>query len=376
MKNIVILGSTGSIGTQTLEAVDFIGNIKVSALTAGGNIDLLEKQIRKYKPYVAAVADEQKASELKLRIGDTPTKILSGTDGICSAAVLPEADLVVAAIVGIAGLAPVYNAICAGKDIALANKETLVTAGDIIMPLAKEKGVKIIPVDSEHHAISQCITNEKDIKNLIITASGGSFFGKTYEELENVTVNDALRHPNWSMGQKITIDSATLMNKALEVIEAHHLFNIDYDRIKVLVHRESIVHSMVEYTDNSILAQMAVPDMRLPIQAALTYPHMVKGMAETLDLAKITTLSFYQPDREAFPALDLGLHAGKIGGSMPVVLNAANEQAVQMFLDGKIKFNQIAKIVEKAMQKHKTIINPTIDDIIEIDKQTRGEVNC
>jgi len=376
MKNIAVLGSTGSIGTQTLEAVDFLDNIKVSALTAGGNIDLLEKQIRKYKPLIAAVADEKKAADLKLRVADTDTKVLSGQEGICKAATLDGVDLVVASIVGIAGLKPVYDAICAGKDIALANKETLVTAGDIIMPLAKEKGVKMLPVDSEHHAIHQCITDEKDIKSLIITASGGSFFGKTTKELENVTVKDALNHPNWSMGRKITIDSATLMNKALEVIEAHHLFGIDYDKINVVVHRESIVHSMVEYTDNSILAQMAVPDMRLPIQAALTYPQMAQGMAKPLNLAQIGTLSFFEPDRKTFPALDLGLYAGKTGGSMPVVLNAANEMAVGMFLDGKIKFLDIARLVEKAMDAHKLIANPTLDEIIEVDKQIRGDFNC
>ena len=376
MKNIAVLGSTGSIGTQTLEAVDFLDNIKVSALTAGGNIDLLEKQIRKYKPLIAAVADEKKAADLKLRVADTDTKVLSGQEGICKAATLDGVDLVVASIVGIAGLKPVYDAICAGKDIALANKETLVTAGDIIMPLAKEKGVKMLPVDSEHHAIHQCITDEKDIKSLIITASGGSFFGKTEKELENVTVEDALNHPNWSMGRKITIDSATLMNKALEVIEAHHLFGIDYDKINVVVHRESIVHSMVEYTDNSILAQMAVPDMRLPIQAALTYPQMAQGMAKPLNLAQIGTLSFFEPDRKTFPALDLGLYAGKTGGSMPVVLNAANEMAVGMFLDGKIKFLDIARLVEKAMDAHKLIANPTLDEIIEVDKQIRGDFNC
>lgn len=376
MKNIAILGSTGSIGTQTLEAVDFLDNIKVSALTAGGNIDLLEKQIRRYKPQVAAVADEKKAADLKLRVADTDTKVLSGQDGICVAATLDGVDLVVASIVGIAGLKPVYDAICAGKDIALANKETLVTAGDIIMPLAREKGVKMLPVDSEHHAIHQCITDEKDIKSLIITASGGSFFGKTLKELEDVTVKDALNHPNWSMGKKITIDSATLMNKALEVIEAHHLFGIDYDKINVVVHRESIVHSMVEYTDNSILAQMAVPDMRLPIQAALTYPDMAQGIAKPLNLAQIGTLSFYEPDRTTFPALDLGLYAGKTGGSMPVVLNAANEMAVGLFLDGKIKFLDIARLVQKAMDAHKLIANPTLDDIIEVDKQIRGDFNC
>ncbi len=376
MKNIAVLGSTGSIGTQTLEAVDFLDNIKVSALTAGGNIDLLEQQIRRYKPAVAAVADEKKAAALKIRIADTDTKVLSGQEGICEAATLEEVDLVVAAIVGIAGLKPVYAAICAGKDIALANKETLVTAGDIIMPLAHEKGVKMLPVDSEHHAIHQCITDKKDIKNLVITASGGSFFGKTKKELENVTVKEALNHPNWSMGQKITIDSATLMNKALEVIEAHHLFGVEYDNIKVVVHRESIVHSMVEYTDNSLLAQMAVPDMRLPIQAALTYPNMAQGMAEPLNLARIGSLTFYEPDRETFPALDLGLYAGKTGGSMPVVLNGANEAAVGMFLQGRIRFLEIAELVERAMSSHRLIENPTIEDIIEVDKQIRGDFNC
>ncbi|MDD4690410.1 MAG: 1-deoxy-D-xylulose-5-phosphate reductoisomerase [Eubacteriales bacterium] len=376
MKSIAILGSTGSIGTQTLEAVDFLNDIKVSALTAGGNIELLERQARKYKPSVVAVADLSKAADLKLRLADTDIEVVSGQEGICYAATLDEVDMVVAAIVGIAGLSPVYDAICAGKDIALANKETLVTAGDIIMPLAREKGVGMLPVDSEHHAIFQCITEKKNIKNLIITASGGSFFGKTPQELENVTVEDALNHPNWSMGRKITIDSATLMNKALEVIEAHHLFNVDYDRIKVVVHRESIVHSMVEYTDNSVLAQMATPDMRLPIQAALTYPEMAEGIAKPLDLSKICTLSFYEPDRKTFPALDLGLYAGKTGGSMPVVFNAANEAAVQMFLDGKIRFMEIVQLVEKAMEKHTVIPNPTIKEISEIDKKIRGDLNC
>ncbi len=376
MKNIAVLGSTGSIGTQTLEAVDFLDNIKVSALTAGGNIALLEEQVRKYKPAVVAVANEKKAADLKIRIADTQTKVLSGEDGICGVATLEAVDLVVASIVGIAGLKPVYDAICAGKDIALANKETLVTAGDIIMPLVKEKGVNMLPVDSEHHALHQCITDEKNIKSLIITASGGSFFGKTKQELENVTVKEALNHPNWSMGQKITIDSATLMNKALEVIEAHHLFGVEYDKIQVVVHRESIVHSMVEYTDNSILAQMAVPDMRLPIQAALTYPCMTQGIAKPLNLAQIGKLTFFEPDRATFPALDLGLYAGKTGGSMPVVLNAANEAAVGMFLEGKIKFLDIINLVEKAMANHKLIINPDINEIIEVDKQIRGDFNC
>lgn len=375
MKNISIIGSTGSIGTQTLEVAEHLGNIKICGITADRNIELLEQQIRRFRPSFAAVADEEKAAELKLRVSDTDTRILSGRDGICHVAALPQIEAVVTSIVGIAGLIPTYEAIKAGKDIYLANKETLVTAGDIIMPLAKEHGVKILPVDSEHCAIAQCLT-DKAVKRLIITASGGTFFGLSRDEIKDATPEQALKHPNWSMGRKITIDSATLMNKALEVIEAHHLFGVDYDNINVVVHRESIVHSMVEYEDSSVLAQMALPDMRLPIQAALSYPDRVSGITPQLNLTEVGKLTFFEPDTETFPALRLGYRAGREGHSMPTVLNSANEAAVQLFLDGRIGFLQIAEMVEAAMNNHKIIINPSIGDIIELDQQIRGELLC
>lgn len=375
MKKISIIGSTGSIGTQTLEAVEHLKNIKVLGLSANTNIKLLQEQIRKYKPLFAAVADEKKAKELKDNVKDTKTKILCGMEGLCRVATIDEVDMVVTSIVGIAGLLPTYEAIKAGKDIALANKETLVTAGSIIMPLAEKKNVKILPVDSEHYAISQCISGN-DINRIIITASGGAFFGKTTDQLKDVILSDALKHPTWSMGKKITIDSSTLMNKALEVIEAHHLFKMPYDKIDVVIHRESIIHSMVEYVDNSIIAQLATPDMRLPIQAALTYPKKVKSLAKPLDLTKFASLTFFEPDLKTFKALRLGYEAGRIGGSMPTVLNAANEVAVSLFIDGKISFVQITELVENAMKNHKVLINPTIHDIIKVDEEIRGEMNC
>lgn len=375
MKTISIIGSTGSIGTQTLEVVDHLENIKVVGISANTDIKLLEEQIRRYKPLLAAVVDEEKAKQLKERVKDTNTRVVSGMEGVCLVATIAQAEMVVTSVVGIAGLLPTMEAINAGKDIALANKETLVTAGDIIMPLAAKKKIKILPVDSEHCAIAQCITG-KEINRLIVTASGGAFFGKTAAELGEVTVLDALQHPNWSMGRKITIDSATLMNKALEVIEAHHLFGMPYDKIDVVIHRESIIHSMVEYVDYSVLAQMATPDMRLPIQAALTYPVKVKTLTKQLNLAQIGKLTFYEPDLVTYKALRLGYRAGRVGGTMPTVLNAANEVAVHLFLEGKIPFLQIIEMVEKAMDSHKTIINPTIHDIIEIDKKIRGDMNC
>ena len=375
MKTISIIGSTGSIGTQTLEVVDHLENIKVVGISANTDIKLLEEQIRRYKPLLAAVVSDEKAKQLKERVKDTNTKVVSGMEGVCLVATIAQAEMVVTSVVGIAGLLPTMEAINAGKDIALANKETLVTAGDIIMPLAAKKKIKILPVDSEHCAIAQCITG-KEINRLILTASGGAFFGKTAAELGEVTVLDALQHPNWSMGRKITIDSATLMNKALEVIEAHHLFGMPYDKIDVVIHRESIVHSMVEYVDYSVLAQMAMPDMRLPIQAALTYPVKVKTLTKQLNLAQIGKLTFYEPDLVTYKALRLGYRAGRVGGTMPTVLNAANEVAVALFLEGKIPFLQIIEMVEKAMDSHKTIINPTIHDIIEIDKKIRGDMNC
>lgn len=376
MRKISILGSTGSIGTQTLEVVDALGDIEVTGLSANGNIDLLEQQIRKYRPKIAAVADEQKAKELKIKVADTDTLILCGTDGLCDVSANSGAETVVTSIVGIAGLVPTMAAINNGVNIALANKETLVTAGDIVINAAKNKGVSILPVDSEHCAIFQCIGSHKkeDIKKIIITASGGSQYGKTREQLKDVTVKEALNHPNWDMGQKITVDSATLMNKGLEVIEAHYLFDVDYDDIDVVVHRQSIIHSMVEFNDNSILAQASLPDMKLPIHYALCYPKRVASCTKPLDFAQIGALTFEKPDYETFTCLPLAIKAGKAGGTMPTVLNGANEVAVDLFLKGKIKFLQIGEIVEKAVSGHKNTLNPTIDDIINTDKQIREEL--
>ena len=373
MKKISVLGSTGSIGTQTLDVAEHSDNIKIVGLTAGSNIKLLEQQIRKFKPKYAACADEKKAALLKLAVSDTETTVLSGKRGLCEIAADTENDAVVTSIVGIAGLEPTMAAINNGIDIALANKETLVTAGDIVMHEAKAHNSAILPVDSEHSAIFQCIGahSNKEISRIIITASGGSQYGKTRDELKDVTVSQALNHPNWDMGQKITIDSATLMNKGLEVIEAHHLFNMDYDNIDVVVHRQSIVHSMVEFADMSILAQLSLPDMRLPIHYALNYPCRRKSVMKPLDLTEIGTLTFEKPDYETFSCLKLAIEAGKCGGTMPVVLNAANEIAVELFLKGKIKFLQIGEIVEKQLSIHKNTLNPKINDIIETDREIR-----
>lgn len=377
MKNISILGSTGSVGTQTLEVVENLGNVRVMGLSTNLNINLLEKQIRKYKPKLAAVVNEKAALSLKASVADTNTKIVSGVDGLCEVSVMPNIEAVVTAIVGIAGLVPTFQAIENGKDILLANKETLVTAGDIIMAAAKKNNVKILPVDSEHSAVFQCIQGSSSyVKRIILTASGGSFFGKSKKDLQNVTVSDALCHPNWSMGKKITIDSATLMNKGLEVIEAHYLFDISYDKIDVVVHRESIIHSMVEFVDNSILAQMGVPDMRLPIHYAICYPQRVPSIVQCMDFTKLSQITFAQPDYETFKLLLLAISAGKLGGTAPAALNAANEGAVELFLQGKIKFLDIADIVEKHTSNHKNIINPSLSDIIEIDKQIKEEVLC
>ena len=364
MKNIVILGSTGSIGTQALEVVDSLEDVRVVGLSANRNVGLLIQQIRKYSPLCVSVGDE--ASAHIVRQAAPEVTVLE----LCELASLSEADIVVTAIVGIAGLLPTIAAINAGKTIALANKETLVTAGDIVMKLAKEKNVRILPVDSEHSAIEQCITG-KEINRIILTASGGALFGKTREELKTATVADALGHPNWAMGKKITIDCASMMNKALEVIEAHHLFDISFDKIDVLVHRESIIHSMVEYIDNSVLAQLAAPDMRLPIQRALTYPVRIRAVIPSVNFR---TMTFFEPDRETFRLLNIGIQAGREGGTMPVVLNAANEVAVERFLQGKIGFLQIEEIVERAVNNHKVINNPEIGDIIRIDQKVRSEI--
>ncbi|OQB14231.1 MAG: 1-deoxy-D-xylulose 5-phosphate reductoisomerase [Firmicutes bacterium ADurb.Bin193] len=375
MKKISILGSTGSVGTQALETVDFLGNVRVTGLCANSNTKLLERQIRKYRPAVAAVKDEKAALALKAAVADTATKVVGGEDGICQAACADGAEAVLTSVVGISGLAPTLAAIESGRDIFLANKETLVAAGELVMKSASRKGVKIIPVDSEHSAVFQCINGQAgSVKRIILTASGGAFFGRTKSELENVTVAEAISHPNWSMGKKITVDSSTLMNKGLEVIEAHHLFGVPYDDIEVVIHRESIIHSMVEFTDNSILAQMGLPDMRLPIHYAICYPERVPSAVQRLDFKALTSLTFFQPDVKTFPLLALAQKAGRLGGTAPTALNSANEAAVALFLSGKIRFLEIAEIVEKALSSHKPIINPSLKDIIETDRNIRCEI--
>ncbi len=371
MKSLIILGSTGSIGTQALEVCERQG-FRVVGLAAGGNIDLLEMQARKFKVKAVAVFDQNKAKELEIKLKDTDIKVLSGADGVCELTTL-DADIVLNSIVGIAGLRPTITAIESGKDIALANKETLVTGGEIVNRLAREKGVKILPVDSEHSAIFQSLQGapEKSLKKILLTASGGPFFGKQKSELENVTVKEALNHPNWSMGAKITIDSATLMNKGLEVIEAVHLFGIPADKIEVLVHRQSIIHSGVELSDGAVIAQLGTPDMRLPIQYALTYPERADFAFEHLDLFKAGTLTFQKPDTDTFRCLPLCIKAINEGGLKPTAVNGANEQAVKLFLEGKIKFLQIAELVQNAFENANNKKDFTLEDIFETDKLAR-----
>lgn len=370
MKKIAILGSTGSIGTQTLDIVSKNDDLQVVGIAAGRNIDLLEKQIRQFSPRLAAVGDEKKAQELRLRVQDTDCKVVGGMEGLIELAVMEDAEILVTAIVGMIGIRPTVAAICAGKHIALANKETLVTAGHIIMPLAKEHGVKILPVDSEHSAIFQALNGEnpKTIEKLLITASGGPFRGKKTEELQNMQVEDALKHPNWAMGQKITIDSATLVNKGLEVMEAKWLFDVDLDRIQVVVQPQSVIHSMIEFKDGSIMAQLGTPDMRLPIQYALYEGERKYLDGERLDFAKLASITFENPDMETFKGLPLAMRASKIGGSMPTVFNAANEKAVALFLNRKIGFLDIYKIIEDAMNEHTLILNPTVEEILNIEQ--------
>jgi 1-deoxy-D-xylulose-5-phosphate reductoisomerase len=371
MKELIILGSTGSIGTQALEVARRDG-YKVNALAAGSNIKLLEEQAREFKPSLVAVFDENAARELANNLKDTDIKVLSGVEGVCEAATV-KGDIVLNAIVGIAGLKPTLAAIEASKDIALANKETLVTGGELVMKAASQKGIKILPVDSEHSAIFQSIQGapENSIKKILLTASGGPFYKKTREELENVTVKEALNHPNWSMGAKITIDSASLMNKGLEVIEAVHLFGVKAKDIEVLVHRQSIVHSGVELSDGAVIAQLGTPDMRLPIQYALTYPERSNYAFEKLNLFDIGTLTFEKPDIKTFRCLALCIEAINRGGLAPTAVNGANEEAVKLFLDGKIKFLQIADLVEKALEECNNKKEFTIDDIFEADKKAR-----
>lgn len=381
MKNVVILGSTGSIGTQSLEVIEEKEGFSVLAISGNSNVELLEDQARKFKPKYVAVPDEKKAGELKIKLKDVNTAVLSGKESLEEIASLPEADTVITGIVGIAGLMPTLSAVNAGKRIGLANKETLVTAGDIVMSTAKKTGAEIIPVDSEHSAIFQCMAaraNDKDydeeLKRILLTASGGPFFGKTKDELLNITKRDALKHPNWTMGAKITIDSATLMNKGLEVLEAKSLFGVPLSKVDVLVHRQSIVHSMVEFSDNAVIAQLGVPDMKLPIQYALTFPKRLSMSENQLDLTK-TPLTFEPADQETFKCLALAYCAGDEGGTMTTVLNGANEAAVGLFLEDKIRFLDIADVVEMAMADHKTIKKPTVCDILDADRWAREYVN-
>ena len=372
MKNIAILGSTGSIGTQTLEVADITNEYKISALTAYKNVSLMEQQVRKYKPEVVCMTDENSAMDLKIRVKDTNTNVLAGIEGVCECASLPQAETVVTAIVGIAGLKPTMSAIKAGKRIALANKETLVTAGEIVMNSAKENNVEILPVDSEHSAIFQSISNQNNfLKKIIITASGGPFFGKKRSELSNVTPQMALKHPNWSMGAKITIDSATLVNKGLEIIEAMHLFNLPVEQIQPIVHRESIIHSMVEFCDGSVIAQLGVPDMKLPISYALSYPNRTVPVSNELDLVSVSKLTFYEIDNEAFPSVSLAKKAANAQGVMCAVYNGANEAAVELFLNNKCRFTDITELIEKAMDKCPEIKAPTLEDIFMADSFAR-----
>jgi len=372
INGLCILGSTGSIGVQALNVCENL-KINVVSLIAHSNIKLMEEQIRRYKPKVAAMQDEKAASELKQAVEDTNTKVLAGEEGILEAVTHNDADTVLTSVVGIAGLLPTVAAINAGKNIALSNKETLVTAGSIITKLAKDKGVKIFPVDSEHSAIFQCLAGNRnrDVEKIILTASGGPFRGYTKEQLKNVTVEQALKHPNWSMGSKITIDSATMMNKGLEIIEAMWLFDVPVSKIEVIVHPESIIHSMVAFKDGSIMAQMGAPDMRIPIQLALTWPERMENPFNRVDFDKLKALSFNKPDLETFEALKLAYEAAETGGTLPCAMNAANEVAVDMFLQGRISFLQITEVVGQVMKEHFVNSKPVLNDIIDTDRKAR-----
>ena len=378
MRKIAIMGSTGSIGTQTLDVVRENKDIEVVGLSAGSNIDLLEKQVREFKPKLAVMGSEKLAADLKTRIGDLPVKVSYGMDGLLELARMEESEILVTAIVGMIGIRPTVAAIKAGKDIALANKETLVTAGHIIMPLAEEYHVQILPVDSEHSAIFQALhgENRAQVSRLLITASGGPFRGKKTADLKKVTVQDALKHPNWAMGRKITIDSATLVNKGLEVMEAKWLFGMDLDHIDVVVQPKSIIHSMVEFMDGAVIAQLGTPDMKLPIQYALYYPERRYLPGERLDFKKLTEITFEVPDMETFKGLPLAMEASRKGGSMPTVFNAANERAVAAFLDEKIRFLDIYTLIEEAMAAHRVIADPDLEQILETEKEAENFVDA
>ena len=372
MKKIAILGSTGSIGTQTLEVVRANKDIEVTALAAGSNIDLLEKQIREFSPKIAAVWNEEKAKELKDRVRDLDIRVESGMDGLLAVATELGAEIVVTAVVGMIGIRPTIAAMNAGKDIALANKETLVTAGHIIMSLAKEKHVRILPVDSEHSAIFQSLNGEtgNKIHKILLTASGGPFRGWTREQMKGVQVEDALKHPNWTMGRKITIDSSTMVNKGLEVMEARWLFGVEMDQVQVVVQPQSVIHSMVEYEDGAVIAQLGTPAMKLPIQYALYYPERRFLAGDRLDFAKLAQITFEAPDSENFHGLSLAYKAGRRGGTLPTVFNAANERAVQKFLDREIGYLTITDMIEAAMEHHTVKENPTVEEILAAEQET------
>ena len=372
MKKIAILGSTGSIGTQTLEIVRNNADLSVVALAAGRNVELMEKQIREFAPKLAVMRSKEAAEDLRARIKDTDVKVACGMEGLIEAATLPEAEVLVTAIVGMIGIRPTIAAINAGKTIALANKETLVCAGHIIMPLIKEKKVPLLPVDSEHSAIFQSLQGQpkERLAKILLTASGGPFRGKKREELVNIRPEDALKHPNWSMGRKITIDSSTLVNKGLEVMEAHWLFDTPYDKIQVVVQPQSVIHSMVEYEDGGIMAQLGTADMKLPIQYALFYPDRRFLPGKRLDFYELSGITFEKPDTDTFRGLLLGYRAGETGGSMPTVYNAANEMAVSLFLDGKIGYLKITELIEECMEAHKLIVNPSVEEILQTEQWT------
>ncbi len=377
MKRLAIMGSTGSIGTQTLEIVRENKDLEVVALAAGKNIDLLEKQVREFRPKLVSLQEEKDCKELAVRLSDMDVTIVPGMEGLIQIAEMEESDILVTAIVGMIGIRPTIAAIKKKKDIALANKETLVTAGHIIMPLAAKMGVSILPVDSEHSAIFQSMQGNKkeQIHKLLITASGGPFRGKTREQLQNIQVEDALKHPNWSMGSKITIDSSTLVNKGLEVMEAKWLFDVELDQIQVVVHPQSIIHSMVEYVDGGIIAQLGTPDMKLPIQYALFYPDRRPMKGKRVDFYELGSITFEKPDMETFTGLKLALQAAEMGGSVPTVFNAANEKAVSLFLNRKIKYLEIPEVIEMCMEKHVRLDNPSVEQILEAEKETYDYIN-
>lgn len=372
MKCISVLGSTGSIGTQTLEVVRNNKELKICALAAGQNIDLLEKQIREFLPHTVCVWEEKKAKELAIRVKDISVSVVSGMDGLIACATEKDADIVLTAMVGMIGIRPTMEAIQAGKDIALANKETLVTAGHLIMPLVKEYGVKLLPVDSEHSAIFQALAGEQGntISKIILTASGGPFRGKQKKDLENIQVEDALKHPNWSMGKKITIDSSTMVNKGLEVMEAKWLFDVELNKIEVVIQPQSVIHSAVEFEDGGIIAQMGTPDMKLPIQYALFYPNRKFLGGSRVNFFELGMLTFEKPDMNTFSGLKLAYQAAEQGGSLPTVYNAANELAVAKFLNREIKYLEITEFIEAAMNYHKIVQNPTVSEILNIENET------